>query len=137
MMLLPVIVIVFTATLTRGQDQGGQGGPLTSLLSTITTPKIGYAPGVHQAVSNTGSKPNLLNLLPGQDGGQQSGQSPLLVPFQAAQNLAHGFAQASGQLFNAAVTPFATFAQGVPGLGSGAGTAPSVINSITQNENTP
>jgi len=141
------VLVTIACLVAIGNSQDGENsqqavpqGPITRLLSGIHTPRLGYAPGVHQAIANTGAQPNPFNLFPGltQQGGGASGQNPLAAPVQAFQNLAHGLAQTTGQLFNAALAPLAQIAQGfAASFNTTTATTTTGINTSNTNGSTP
>ncbi|XP_003745098.1 uncharacterized protein LOC100905831 [Galendromus occidentalis] len=115
-----LLVAAICGLASAQQAPQATAGPFIDALSSVGLPKIGYAPGVHQAVANTGATPNLMNLIPNFGTGQ-SGQPTqfLQAPLQAFSGLAQagtqafqGFAQTGGQLLNSALAPFQQLAQG-------------------------
>ena len=114
-----VLSAAVCAQVVLAQDgKQASAGPISDFLNSVGAPKVGYAPGVHQAVANRGAQPNPANLFPGLGGlGGGNGQGPLQAFHglaQAGQGALTGFAQAGGQLFNAALQPFQQLAQGRP-----------------------
>ncbi|XP_022670884.1 uncharacterized protein LOC111264363 [Varroa jacobsoni] len=108
------VIIVICCCTVLAQEKKSEG--LTSdFLNSAKVPKIGYAPGIHQAVANTGAQPNPANIFPALNGLVGNGQSEPLGTFsglaQAGQKALIGLAEVGGRLFSAALQPFQQLAQ--------------------------
>ncbi|OQR79779.1 hypothetical protein BIW11_05495 [Tropilaelaps mercedesae] len=120
---IALVAEIFAYVVVAQDGKQTSAAPLSDFLNTVRAPKIGYAPGVHQAVTNTGAQPNPANVFPGL--GSPNGNRQTVLPerpFQAFEGIAQagqsalvGLAQAGGQLFNAALQPFQQLAQEAEG----------------------